>query len=80
LSSFLHYLKLASIPTLILCLDGEKIRPGRRGKDDNTLPIVRKLAESVTRLLGQGIEFSEEFVTELKGSFSYEKENDFLYI
>jgi len=82
-NSLIHFSGVGGIPMALLCLDGEKMRPGRRGKNDNTFTTVQKLAEHLLLLLQTsqfGLTFQSEFVSELEINRKNEKDDDFLYI
>jgi len=80
-NSLLHFSGVTQLPTLLICLDGEKMRPGKRGKNDVTLPVVRALAEQTLQVLHlTSLSFDEDFVCQLEVKRNNDKEDDFLYI
>jgi hypothetical protein len=39
LASLVHFIRIAGISTTIFCVAGEKMRPGKKAANDNTLPV-----------------------------------------
>jgi len=83
MSSLVHFIRISSIPTLLICLDGERVRPIRRGQKDKTLGVIFELAKcalQLPELRQKDIELSEELITNLIPKHNQEDDNAFLYI